>query len=106
MINPQAKLPVYVVIDIGEVTNPDDHKANTERSVATLNASLKDFGGRYVARTDQITALDGTASKRIVIIAFDSVEKAKDWYNSPEQKKVHEIRIKNTKSRAFIVEGL
>jgi uncharacterized protein (DUF1330 family) len=106
MIDAQAKSPVYVVVDIGEVTNPEGHKDNTERSVATLNASLKDFGGRYVARTDQITALDGTASKRIIIIAFDTAQKAKDWYDSPEQKKVHETRIKNTKSRAFIVEGL
>ena len=100
------KTPVYVVVDISEVTNPEGRKANTERSVATLNAIIKDFGGRYVARTDQITALDGTAPKRIIIIGFDSAEKAKGWYNSPEQKKVTETRMKSTKSRAFIVEGM
>ena len=40
-------------------------KKNTERSVAALSAIIKDFGGRY---------LDGTASKRIIIIAFTAGE--------------------------------
>jgi len=105
-LNAQAKLPVYWVGDISAVTNPEGDKANTERTTESAAALLKDFGGRYLSRTTKITALDGTAPKRFIIIAFDSAEKAKGWYNSPGQMKVNEIRMKTTKSRAFIVEGL
>lgn len=37
--------------------------------------------------------------------AFDSKEKARGWYNSPTQREVNAVRLKTTKSRAFIVEG-
>jgi uncharacterized protein (DUF1330 family) len=105
-LNAQAKPPVYFVADISEATDAEGWKAITGRSTASAEALLKDFGGRYVSRTDNITALDGIAPKRLVIIRFDSAEKANGWYNSPEQKKVNEIRMKTTKSRSFIVEGM
>jgi uncharacterized protein (DUF1330 family) len=50
-----------------------------------------------------VTALDGTAPKFFVIIAFDNVEKAKAY--SDNMKKTPAMRIKTTKSRSFIVEG-
>ncbi len=105
-LNAQAKPPVYIAIDINAVTNPEADKTNTRRTTESAAALLKDFGGRYLARTTKITALDGTAPKRFIFIAFDSTEKAKGWYNSADQKKVNEIRFKSTKSRAFIVEGM
>jgi uncharacterized protein (DUF1330 family) len=102
----QGKPPVYVVLDTAEITNLAGERANAGRSIATLEAISKPFGGRSLARTEQITVLDGTAPKRFTILAFDNAEKAKGWYNSPEQKKVNEIRIKNSKSRVFIVEDM
>ena len=105
-LHAQAKPPVYYVGDISDVTDPEGYKAVGGRSAASAAALLKDFGGHYISRTDSITALDGTAPKRFIIIRFDSVEKAKGWYNSAEMKKVNEIRMKTTKSRSFIVEGM
>jgi uncharacterized protein (DUF1330 family) len=94
------------VVDISNVTDPEAWKAVGGRSNAAAAALLKDFGGHYISRTDNITALDGTAPTRFVITRFASVEKANGWYNSPAQKKVNEVRMKATKSRAFIVEGM
>ncbi len=105
-IHAQAKPPVYVVVDVAEVTDPVAWKANTERTMESATAPLKDFGGRYLARTDKISALDGALPARFIIIAFDSAEKAFGWYSSPAQKEVNAVRFKATKSRAFIVEGL
>ena len=105
-LNAQTKPPAYFVADISEVTDPEGWKAITGRPNAAVMQLLKDFGGQQLSRTDNITALDGTAPKRFVVTRFDSVEKAKDWYNSPEQKKVNEVRMKTTKSRTFIVEGM
>ena len=63
------------------------------------------MGGHYLIRTDQITATDGTPPQRFVIIAFDSMDKAKAWSSSAAQKEVDVIRMKATKSRPFLVEG-
>jgi uncharacterized protein (DUF1330 family) len=105
-LHAQAKPPVYAVVDISEITDPEGFKALGQRSNEAATAVFKELGGRYIARTDKITALDGTAPKRFVVIAFDSAEKAQAWNNSPAQKEVNAIRVKTTKSRVFIVEGM
>lgn len=103
-LHAQAKAPgAYAVVDISEVTDPEAWKAVTQRPTSGTAGVAQ--GGHYIARTDNITALDGTAPKRFVLIAFDSVAKAQAWYNSPDQQKVNAIRIKATKSRVFVVEG-
>jgi uncharacterized protein (DUF1330 family) len=68
-------------------------------------ATVASMGGHYLIRTDQITATDGTPPQRFVIIAFDSMDKAKAWSSSAAQKEVDVIRMKATKSRPFLVEG-
>ena len=63
------------------------------------------LGGRYIMRTENITALDGTPPKRFVVIQFDSVEKAKAWNATPQLAEINAVRAKATKSRSFVVEG-
>jgi uncharacterized protein (DUF1330 family) len=43
--------------------------------------------------------------QRFVVIAFDSVEKAKAWDSSALQSEVNNLRRKSTKSRVFIADG-
>lgn len=105
-IHAQAKPPAYVVVDISEITDPEGYKAIGQRSNAAAEAVYKELGGKNLARTEKITPLDGTPPKRFVIIGFDSVEKAQAYYKSRGQQEVTAIRIKTTKSRSFIVEGL
>src|ERR1700686_1152404 len=77
-LHAQAKPPAIVVVDISEITDPDGFKV-IPASSATSPSGVALRGGRYVARTDKITAFDGTAPKRFIIIAFDSEEKAQAW---------------------------
>ena len=58
------------------------------------------FGGKFIVRTEAITSLDGTPPKRIVVIAFDSIEKAKAWDASPRSERgnrypteIHQVAI-------------
>jgi uncharacterized protein (DUF1330 family) len=52
-------------------------------------------------------ALEGNTPKsRLVIIAFDSLEQARAWYNSPEYAKIRPIRQRSGHTNAYIVEGL
>ena len=101
-LNAQAKAPAYVVVDIAEMTDAQLFRTLIPKALDAVSA----FKGHYVVRTEKITSLDGTAPKRFVIIAFDSVETAKAWSNSPAQKKIDAIRTQSSKSRSFIVEGM
>lgn len=64
------------------------------------------FGGRYVVRGGQVASLEGNATKRIVMIAFPSLQQAQAWYDSSAYKAIRPIRQQSTKSKVFIVEGL
>ena len=101
-IHAQAKPPTYVVVALRKINDPAAFKTEVVDKAA---AAMANTGGKYVIRTDKITALDGTPPKRFIIIAFDNAQKAQDWNNSPGQKEINEIRAKTTKSRSFIVEG-
>jgi uncharacterized protein (DUF1330 family) len=84
-LNAQNKTPgAYAVVDISEITNLDVFKTLLPKAGPSNDA----FGGKFAVRTENITALDGTPPKRFVVIAFDSVEKAKAWDSSPAQKEV------------------
>jgi uncharacterized protein (DUF1330 family) len=101
-LHAQAKPPTYAVIDLSSITDPEGFKALGPMAGPASAA----FGGKYIMRTENITASDGTAPKRFVVIAFDSLEKAKAWTASAAQKEVDAIRVKTTKSRVFYVEGM
>jgi uncharacterized protein (DUF1330 family) len=96
-----ARSGSLAIVDIGEVTDPNLFKTLGPKAGPANEA----FGGKFIVRTETITALDGTPPKRIVVIAFDSIEKAKAWDASPAQKEVTDIRLKSTKSRSLIADG-
>jgi uncharacterized protein (DUF1330 family) len=104
VLQAQTKPPTYVVIDIGEMTDPEGFKA-VPASPAASPAATAALGGHYVVRTETATALEGTPPKRFVLLAFDSKDKAQGWYNDPGTKDINAIRAKTTKSRVFMVDG-
>jgi uncharacterized protein (DUF1330 family) len=55
----------------------------------------------------EIQTLEGEPPKGgIVLIAFDSAEKAREWYDSPAYAAIRPIRQSAANSRIFIVEGV
>jgi len=103
-LHAQAKPPVYAIVEVNEITDAAGYgKVSQRPNTSTVSVQM---GGRYLARGGKITALDGTPPQRIVILAFDSLEKAQAWNNSPGQKEVIDIRTKTTRSRSFLVDGL
>jgi uncharacterized protein (DUF1330 family) len=103
-LHAQSRPPTYVVVDISAYSDPEGFKA-IPASKAASPAETAKLGGRYVVRSETMTALEGTPPKRFVVIAFDSKEKAQGWYDAPETKAVQAIRNKTSTSRVFMVEG-
>jgi uncharacterized protein (DUF1330 family) len=101
-LNAQNKAPgAYAVVDISEIT---DQKL-FDQIGPKAGPSNDAFGGKYIIRTNNMTSIDGTPPKRLVVIAFDSVEKAKAWNSSSAQKEINDLRMKSMKSRLFIADG-
>ena len=100
----QVKPPVYVVIDISEMS---DAAAFAKAAAAATPQELATVGGRYLVRSTSPVALDGAAPpSRFVLIAFDSEAQVKAWRNLPHTKEVSDLRLRVTKSRSYEVEGL
>ena len=94
--------PVYVVVEIDEVTDANGFEALRQTADATA-VEVQYEDGRYFARTENVTALDGSAPKFFAFIAFDNMTKAKAFNDS--MKNTTALRTRVTKSRSFIVEG-
>ena len=94
--------PGYVVAEV-EATDPSAMQKYGEKVPETLAP----FNHHYVVRGNKIQALEGEPPRGgVVIIAFDSVEKAREWYDSPAYAAIRPLRQSASKSRIFIVEGL
>lgn len=94
--------PAYVIAEV-EVTD----LPGMQKYGAKVPETLAPFNHHYVVRSSKIQSLEGEAPKGgIVVIAFDSVEKAREWYDSPAYAAIRPIRQSAAKSRIFIVEGL
>lgn len=94
--------PGYFIAEV-DVTDP----ATMQRYGAKVPETLAPFNHRYLVRSRNVQTLEGDPPKGgIVEIQFESVEKAREWYDSPAYAAIRPIRQSAAKSRIFIVEGL
>lgn len=93
--------PAFYVSEF-EVTDPEGIRPYS----AAVESTFAPFGGRYVVRGGQVTSLEGEATKRIITIAFPSVDQARAWYESSAYQAIRPIRHQSAKSKVYIVEGL
>lgn len=95
-------MTAFVIVDI-EVTDPvgyEDYKRLAAPTVAL-------YGGKYIARGGHTETLEGNWSpKRLVILQFESVERAKGWVNSDEYREARALRHKYATSEMIVVEGV
>lgn len=100
----QAKVPPGYFIAEVEVTDPNS--TTLPKYVDKIPETLAPFHHSYVVRGGKTQSLEGEPPKRIVVIAFDSAEKAREWYDSPAYEAIKPLRQSAAKSRLFIVEGV
>lgn len=95
-------MSAYVVVDI-EVTDPErygDYKKLAPAAVAL-------YGGKYLARGGQVEVLEGDWTPgRLVILEFESAEKAKAWLESPEYGPARALRHQTSKTNMVVVAGV
>ena len=95
-------MPAYVIVEI-EVLDPVLY----EQYKALAPASIAAHGGRYIARGGRTELLEGgEPPKRVVILEFENVERAKAWLVSPEYREARALRQRAARSRMIVIEGL
>lgn len=78
---------------IGQIRIIDQEKWNDYKS--QVQSTLEPYGGKVLLRGSCIDSLVGTTDyPDIVAIEFDSIEKAKAWYNSAAYQRIVPIREK------------
>lgn len=95
-------MPAYVVVEI-QINDP----AIYEEYKRLAPPSIAQHGGRYIVRGGTAETLEGQwAPKRFVMLEFDSVDRAKKWWNSPEYAAAKALRQKCATTQMIVVSGL
>lgn len=98
--------PAYIIAEVEKDPSKPEDPAASRRYAEEAPKSLAAFGAKYIVRGGQVQTLEGEAPRGyIVVIGFDSVEKARGWYHSPAYEAIKPIRQNSTKSRLLLVEG-
>ena len=91
----------YLIGDI-EVTDPDTYA----KYAAGVPDTVAAYGGRYLVRGASGEVLEGTWSpKRLVVLEFESMERAKAWYNSTEYADLKKLRQSASKGNLIFADG-
>ncbi len=92
----------YMVAQVLRVTDPDGFKEYG----AKVTATVERYGGKFLVRGGQIQPLEGEWGTRMVIIEFESVARAREWYESEELRPLIELRQRTADTMLSIVEGV
>jgi uncharacterized protein (DUF1330 family) len=94
-------MPVYLIADI-EVHDPQRYAQYTDQAQGIIAR----HGGRYLVRGGTVTPLSGNwHPERVVVIAFDSIERLRACFASPEYRAIAPLRLESTTSRSIVIEG-
>lgn len=97
----QAKSPAYTVAEV-EVTDPATFQKYGEATRSGIPAA----GGRFIVRGGKTVVVNGAPPKAIVLIQWESLEKAQAFFESESYKQLIPIRDRSSNFRAFNVEGV
>ena len=91
----------YVLLQV-DVKDPEIFKEYPQLSEKIISK----FGGKYLFRGGNFDALEGNWEyKRNVLVEFESVSKANEWYHSHDYQEALKIRSKSASSNLIIIEG-
>ncbi|MEI7987716.1 MAG: DUF1330 domain-containing protein [Chloroflexota bacterium] len=94
-------MSAYVIVDVN-VTDPQGFENYKEMSPAAVAA----YGGKYLARAGRTEILEGDWNPtRLVVLEFESVERAKEWLESEEYRQARALRHQYAETNMVVIEG-
>ena len=91
---------VIVEIDIVDPTGYEEYKK-------LAGATVEKYGGKYIVRGGVVETLEGDwKPKRIVVLEFESVHRAKEWLNCEAYRELRKMRHRTAKTKMIVVQGV
>jgi uncharacterized protein (DUF1330 family) len=82
-------------------------RALGERYRTLAQESIAKYGGHYIVRGGAVDPVEGGwLPKLFVIVEFPSMERAREWYHSPEYAEALKLRQTALRRRLIFVEGV
>ena len=95
-------MSAYVIVEI-DIVDPVGYEDYKKRASATVEK----HGGKYVVRGGEAEVLEGDwKPKRIVVLQFDSMQRAKDWLHCEEYREPRKMRHRTARTNMILVEGV
>jgi uncharacterized protein (DUF1330 family) len=95
-------MSAYVIVEI-EVVDPIGYEEYKKQDGATVHK----YGGKYIIRGGKAEVIERDWNpKRIVVLQFDSLERAKEWLHCEEYREPRKIRHRTAKTKMILVEGV
>ena len=95
-------MSAYVIVEI-EVQDPIGYEEYKKLAGATVDS----HGGKYIVRGGKTEVLEGDwQPKRIVVLEFESTDRAKEWLNCEEYREPRKMRHATAKTNMVLVEGV
>jgi uncharacterized protein (DUF1330 family) len=95
-------MAAYVIVDI-EIQDTSLYEEYKKLAPSSIAA----YGGKYLARGGACEILEGSwTPKRLVILQFESMARAKQWWESQEYSDAKSLRHKCARTTMIVTEGL
>jgi len=99
----QSKPPAYVIAEIDVMDQDSYAKEYLSRSAKPIN---EEGGGKFLSRGSKSISIRGEPPKRIVLLAFENLDRAQAAFASPGYAEAYAHGEKYAKFRIYAVEGL
>jgi uncharacterized protein (DUF1330 family) len=94
-----AAMPAYVVSRLS-IKDPERMREYSTRS----GAMAKSYGGTYLARAEQVEALDGSFEHdRLVVMYFPDLDRVREFWASPEYQELRKIRLEASDGDVWLI---
>ena len=94
-------MSAYIIVEI-EITDPVGYEEYKKRRPRLVHK----YDGKYIVRGGKTEVLEGDwKPKRIVMLEFPTMERAKEWLNCEEYREPRKIRHRTAKTNMLVVEG-
>jgi uncharacterized protein (DUF1330 family) len=91
----------YIYAEV-EITDP----AVYEKYRPLAAASTKAFGGRHIVLQGDPKVLEGDRDvRRVLLIEFESRERAMEWYNSEQYQEAKAVRVRGSVTHLTLLSG-
>jgi len=95
-------MAAYLIARV-QVTNPEAYETYKELAAD----AIAKYDGRYLGRGGPTVTLEGPEeTARVVIVAFPTLERAREFYDSPEYREAKAARAGAATGQFVLVDGL